>query len=67
MLADIFGEQLGTDIPVLYGGSVNPQNTVEMISQQHLDGLFIGRAAWQAEGFIAIVSLVENYIREMTL
>ncbi|MDQ6432930.1 triose-phosphate isomerase [Mesorhizobium sp. LHD-90] len=41
--------------PVLYGGSVNPGNTAELISQPHIDGLFIGRSAWRAEGFIEIL------------
>ncbi|RWN65235.1 MAG: triose-phosphate isomerase [Mesorhizobium sp.] len=41
--------------PVLYGGSVNPQNAAELIGQPHIDGLFIGRSAWQAEGYIDIL------------
>ncbi|RWF13627.1 MAG: triose-phosphate isomerase, partial [Mesorhizobium sp.] len=41
-----------TTPPVLYGGSVNPQNAAELIRQPNVDGLFIGRSAWQAEGYI---------------
>ncbi|MER8714665.1 triose-phosphate isomerase [Mesorhizobium sp. M0228] len=41
--------------PVLYGGSVNPQNAAELIGQSHIDGLFIGRSAWQADGYIDIL------------
>jgi len=41
--------------PVLYGGSVNPGNTVELVRCPNVDGLFIGRAAWQPEGYIAIL------------
>ncbi|RRH97742.1 triose-phosphate isomerase [Mesorhizobium tamadayense] len=41
--------------PVLYGGSVNPGNAVELIGQPHVDGLFIGRSAWQAAGYIDIL------------
>ncbi|RUU34573.1 triose-phosphate isomerase, partial [Mesorhizobium sp. Primo-A] len=41
--------------PVLYGGSVNPGNAAELIGQPHIDGLFIGRSAWQAEGYIDIL------------
>jgi len=40
---------------VLYGGSVNPGNAAELIGQPHIDGLFIGRSAWQAEGYIDIL------------
>lgn len=41
--------------PVLYGGSVNPGNAAELIGQPNVDGLFIGRSAWQAEGYIDIL------------
>ncbi|RWB67064.1 MULTISPECIES: triose-phosphate isomerase [unclassified Mesorhizobium] len=46
---------LPTTPPVLYGGSVNPQNAAELIRQPNVDGLFIGRSAWQAEGYIDIL------------
>ena len=44
--------------PVLYGGSVNPGNAAELIAQPHVDGLFIGRSAWEPEGYIDILSRV---------
>lgn len=40
---------------VLYGGSVNPGNAAELIGQPHVDGLFIGRSAWHADGYIDIL------------
>ncbi len=46
---------LPAEPPVLYGGSVNPGNTAELICQPHVDGLFIGRSAWQPEGYIDIL------------
>ncbi|MER8730050.1 triose-phosphate isomerase [Mesorhizobium sp. M1227] len=41
--------------PVLYGGSVNPQNAAELVGQPNIDGLFIGRSARQADGYIDIL------------
>ncbi|MES0029008.1 triose-phosphate isomerase [Mesorhizobium sp. M0040] len=41
--------------PVLYGGSVNPQNAAELVGQPNIDGLFIGRSAWQADGYVDIL------------
>lgn len=41
---------------VLYGGSVNPGNCVALAAQPHIDGLFIGRSAWQPEGYLEIVA-----------
>ena len=53
-LKEIFGEA-GADIPVLYGGSVNPGNCEELIVQPSIDGLFTGRAAWQADKFDRLI------------
>lgn len=53
-LREIFGEA-GDDIPVLYGGSVNPGNCEELIVQPSIDGLFTGRAAWQADKFDRLI------------
>lgn len=53
-LKEIFGEA-GADIPVLYGGSVNPGNCEELIVQPSIDGLFTGRAAWQADKFDQLI------------
>jgi triosephosphate isomerase len=47
---------LGRKIPCLYGGSVNPQNCEELISSPHIDGLFIGRSAWNVEGYLDILA-----------
>lgn len=46
------------EIPVLYGGSVNSQNAEELIVQPDVDGLFTGRAAWEAEKFNALIRQV---------
>ena len=53
-LLDIFGDA-GADIPVLYGGSVNPGNASNLIVQPSIDGLFTGRAAWQAYKFDKLI------------
>ncbi|HWS28787.1 MAG TPA: triose-phosphate isomerase, partial [Clostridia bacterium] len=44
--------------PVLYGGSVNPQNAEALIVQPGIDGLFTGRAAWEAENFNRLIRQV---------
>lgn len=54
----------GTELPVLYGGSVNPQNCHDLASQSHIDGLFIGRSAWNAAGFIGIIEAVTSALGE---
>lgn len=53
-LWEIFGEA-ADEIPVLYGGSVNPGNANELIVQPSIDGLFTGRAAWDADKFNMLI------------
>jgi len=60
-LEEIFGSE-GRKIPVLYGGSVNPGNADELIVQPSIDGLFVGRAAWEAEKFNSLIrSAMRSY------
>lgn len=47
---------LGRKVPCLYGGSVNPANCEELIQCPHIDGLFIGRSAWEVEGYLDILT-----------
>lgn len=53
-LYEIFGEK-AEEIPVLYGGSVNPSNAESLIVQPSIDGLFVGRAAWDADKFDILI------------
>ncbi|MEP0322478.1 triose-phosphate isomerase [Bauldia litoralis] len=47
---------LGRAVPCLYGGSVNPGNCEELIACPHIDGLFIGRSAWNVGGYLDILT-----------
>jgi L-erythrulose 1-phosphate isomerase len=47
---------LGRRLPCLYGGSVNVDNCAELIQRPNIDGLFIGRSAWDANGYLEILN-----------
>ncbi|WP_040203673.1 triose-phosphate isomerase [Neobacillus jeddahensis] len=49
-------EEVGLEIPILYGGSVNHDNFLEYSKLENVDGLFIGRAAWDIEQFKEILT-----------
>ncbi|CCV12167.1 triose-phosphate isomerase [Mesorhizobium sp. STM 4661] len=55
LIKEVAAAVLPSTPSVLYGGSVNPGNAAELIGQPYVDGLFIGRSAWQAEGYIDIL------------
>jgi triosephosphate isomerase len=42
------------DVPVLYGGSVKPENATELLSQPDVDGALVGGASLEVESFTAI-------------
>ena len=50
LIKEVAADILRQAPPVLYGGSVNPENCAELIRQPHVDGLFFGRSAWRPEG-----------------
>lgn len=56
-LLELLGEE-GNQVPVLYGGSVNQENAGDLILIPDIDGLFIGRSAWDAENFSRIIHRV---------
>ena len=45
-------------LKILYGGSVNPQNAVQLLNQQEIDGALVGRCSLDAEQFIKICQAV---------
>ncbi|HEU0303044.1 MAG TPA: triose-phosphate isomerase [Gaiellaceae bacterium] len=42
------------DVPVLYGGSVKPENAVELLGQPDVDGALVGGASLDVESFARI-------------
>jgi triosephosphate isomerase (TIM) len=42
------------DVPVLYGGSVKPENAAELLSQPAVDGALVGGASLEIEAFAAV-------------
>ena len=42
------------DVPVLYGGSVKPENAAELLVQPDVDGALVGGASLEVESFVSI-------------
>src|SRR4029450_10276773 len=42
------------DVPVLYGGSVKPENAGELLAQPDVDGALVGGASLEVDSFLAI-------------
>jgi len=50
--------KLSLDIPILYGGSVNPTNSKEILSQELVDGVLIGGASTKYKDLHKIINSI---------
>ena len=48
------------EIPLLYGGSVNPSNIASYMAQQDIDGALVGGASLDADTFCLLVAQVDR-------
>lgn len=55
-IKNLVKESFGVDIRVLYGGSVKPSNSKEILALEEVDGVLIGGASLKAEDYVAIAS-----------
>jgi triosephosphate isomerase len=56
-LVSIFGAQ-GKVVPILYGGSVKPENAAEILAAAEVGGALVGGASLKATDFLAIIRAV---------
>ncbi len=57
-LAERYGHEIADGIPILYGGSVKPDNAAELLAQPGVDGVLVGGASLDPRGFAAICAAV---------
>lgn len=50
---------------LLYGGSVTPAEAPRLLREAPVDGLFVGRAAWDAAGLLALVAIGAAHGRDI--
>ena len=53
-LRELNGENFATRIPILYGGSVKPENAIEIASQSEVDGFLVGGASLEVGSFFSL-------------
>jgi triosephosphate isomerase len=53
--AKAFGDDVATQLRILYGGSVKPENANALMSQTEIDGALVGGASLDPKSFAAIV------------
>jgi triosephosphate isomerase len=54
-ISRLFGTEIADGTPILYGGSVKPENARELLAMVEIDGALVGGASLKAADFAAIV------------
>ncbi len=54
LLVSLYGEEAGSEVRILYGGSVKPENAAEIIGTAEVGGALVGGASLTADSFMGI-------------
>lgn len=54
LLVELFGEEQGSGVRILYGGSVKPENAREILAADEVGGALVGGASLTADSFMGI-------------
>jgi len=56
LIGELWGNDVASQLTLLYGGSVKPQNARQLMEQNDVDGLLVGGASLSVESFSQIVN-----------
>lgn len=62
IIGELVGPEIANGIVIQYGGSVNANNALSLIKNEHIDGLLVGGASLSAPSFGKIVDAAESSI-----
>ncbi|KPP96648.1 triose-phosphate isomerase [Erythrobacter sp. HL-111] len=54
LLVELFGEEQGAEVRILYGGSVKPENAGQILSAPEVGGALVGGASLTVDSFMSI-------------
>ena len=63
VVAEVAGPEAAAGLRIQYGGSVNPENAAELVSEPDVDGLLVGGASLDAGTFCDIIRAVGGCYR----
>ena len=63
-LADILGRKDALRVPILYGGSVEPENAAKLVSEGGVNGFLVGHASAELDSFVEILKAVRGLPRK---
>lgn len=63
LLIKLYNKDISEGIRIQYGGSVKPENIIELMQQSDVDGALVGGASLTVESFAQIVKKAANIIK----
>jgi len=60
ILAEIYGQELGIQVTILYGGSVSPDNAKDLISLGEVQGLLVGHISLNSKKFGELLKNIDS-------
>ncbi len=62
LLGELGGDDFADAVRILYGGSVKPDNAVEIMAQEDVDGALVGGASLEVESFMELVEAAQDSV-----
>lgn len=59
VISDLYDVKIAEGLKIIYGGSVNENNTLNFIEQGQADGLLVGRSSLIPKKFIEIIKIIK--------
>ena len=63
IIAENYGRDVSFSIPIVYGGSVNSQNILQLLETESVNGLLVGRASLDKKEFKSMIEIFSDYIK----
>ena len=60
VLVEMYGEEQGEEVRILYGGSVNPDNAAEILAATNVGGALVGGASLSVDSFMSIALAADS-------
>jgi len=57
VMTGLYGGTISASIPILYGGSVKPDNVAGLYAMENIDGFLVGGASLKADSFLDIINV----------
>ena len=64
IIARFYGEEIANEVKIIYGGSANKTNFENLIRQENVDGVLLGRASLDSNHFLTICDMAVKYLEE---